>query len=119
MNSEVNYSLSSIYREYSSLKSKIDIKNNKVASDVIDEENKLISILDQKTLNIKIDLNSQIILMDSDIEKDIWNYIIFLRKFNFFYLPLIFESLYQGYIFLKNGGSSNGDQYVISKPLSL
>lgn len=112
------FTLSSCYRLYKSLTSNIFIKKNEVSMEVIDMENKLMSLLDSKDLNINIDLNSNLILNDKEIEKDIESKLLFLRNNNFFYLSLIFESVFKGYIFLKeNGGNNDGTKYIIAKSL--
>lgn len=114
----MDFTLSSCYRLYKFLTNEIFINKNEVSIEVIDMENKLIQILDSKDLNINIDLNSNLLLNDNKLEKDINDKIDFLRKNNFFYISLIFESVLKGYIFLKeNGGNNDGTKYIIAKSL--
>ena len=106
----MDFTLSSCYRLYKSLTNEIFINKNEVSIEVIDMENKLIQILDSK--------NSNLLLNDNKLEKDINDKIDFLRKNNFFYISLIFESVLKGYIFLKeNGGNNDGTKYIIAKSL--
>ena len=106
----MDFTLSSCYRLYKSLTNEIFINKNEVSIEVIDMENKLIQILDSKDLNM--------LLNDNKLEKDINDKIDFLRKNNFFYISLIFESVLKGYIFLKeNGGNNDGTKYIIAKSL--
>lgn len=112
------FTLSSIYRFYKKIASEIYLDKTEVSTNVIDEENKLISILDSEDLYVNIDLNSNVILTDKELGEEIDKINKFLREYNFFYLPLIFDTLQKGFIFLKeSGGNHDGTKYIIAKTL--
>lgn len=112
------YTLSSLYRFYKDqIENNIFIDKESVSNNIIDEENKLIILLDSKDLKVSVDIYSKMILSDLELEDKLKVQSSFLRNHSFFYIPLILDVLLEGIIFLRNGGDINNEYTIISKSL--